>query len=300
MKKFVLALAASAVLAGPAFAADMAARMPVKAAPAVAPVASWTGCYISGGGGYGLWQNSHDQVVTGAPNGGGVAYPVGQVVATDIDNGGRGWNADIGGGCDYQFGGPGFFGSMLIGAFADYTWSDVKGNYTTYAHYFADGSAVGNSGNLKNSSSWAVGGRIGWVVVPQLMTYINGGYTEADFDGVGFRNNIAGNGAGILGTVTGLVLPSTTYKGWFIGGGTEYAFATLPGLFLRSEYRYSTFDGQTNGLNCVGASAAGPAPSCLAAGPSGFADRTTIHSQTIKADLVWRFNFGGAGVVAKY
>src|SRR5689334_20324914 len=51
MKKLAFALAASAVLAGPAMAADMA----VKAArPMAAPViaTNWTGCYFSGGVGY--------------------------------------------------------------------------------------------------------------------------------------------------------------------------------------------------------------------------------------------------------
>jgi outer membrane immunogenic protein len=254
-------------------------------------VANWTGCYISGGGGYGLWQNSHDQIVTGVPNGGGAAVPVGTIVSNNIDNGGRGWLGTVGGGCDYQLGGAGFFNNILIGAFGDYTFSDINGKYTTFAHYFADGSAVSNSGTLKNSESWAVGGRIGWVVVPQFMTYINGGYTEARFDAVHFTNNVTGGG--LLGTATGLALPSTTYKGWFVGGGTEYAFASLPGLFLRSEYRYSTFDGQTNGLNCTGASAAGPAASCAVPGPSGFADRSTVHSQMVKTEVVWRFNWGG-------
>ena len=56
MKKLALALAATAAFAGQAIAADMPARMPAKAAPVVAPVANWTGCYIAGGGGYGLWQ----------------------------------------------------------------------------------------------------------------------------------------------------------------------------------------------------------------------------------------------------
>ncbi len=51
MKKFVLALTAAAAFTAPALAADLAPRY--KAAPvAVAPVASWTGCWISGGGGY--------------------------------------------------------------------------------------------------------------------------------------------------------------------------------------------------------------------------------------------------------
>ena len=34
----------------------------------------------------------------------------------------------------------------------------------------------------KLRSQWAIGGRIGWLVTPQLLTYFSGGYTEAKFN----------------------------------------------------------------------------------------------------------------------
>ena len=53
MKKILAGLALSALLAAPALAADLPARMPVKAAPApIITVFSWTGCYIGGHVGY--------------------------------------------------------------------------------------------------------------------------------------------------------------------------------------------------------------------------------------------------------
>ena len=39
---------------------------------------------------------------------------------------------------------------------------------------------------MKLRTSYAVGGRIGWLVTPQLLTYFKGGYTEAQFDRVNF------------------------------------------------------------------------------------------------------------------
>src|SRR3979490_2378556 len=48
MKKVVLALGATAALAGSASAADLAAR-PYTKAPMMAPAYSWTGFYIFGG-----------------------------------------------------------------------------------------------------------------------------------------------------------------------------------------------------------------------------------------------------------
>ena len=61
MKKLVIALAAAAALTSPALAADMAAKAPLRAAP-VAYAPTWTGCYVGGGGGYGLFDIETQQV----------------------------------------------------------------------------------------------------------------------------------------------------------------------------------------------------------------------------------------------
>jgi outer membrane immunogenic protein len=128
MKKLALALVATAAFAGQAIAADM----PMKAARPMAapvPVANWTGCYISGGVGYGLYDNeTNGRNVNGA----GVVT----VTGANVDVGGRGWLGGGGGGCDYQFGlgtGGGFFGTgqFVIGVLADYYWSDMRGNRPT-------------------------------------------------------------------------------------------------------------------------------------------------------------------------
>ncbi len=67
MKKLVLALTAIAAFTAPALAADMAARPYAKAAP-MAAVYNWTGFYIFGGGGGGIWDANQDTRVaaTGA------------------------------------------------------------------------------------------------------------------------------------------------------------------------------------------------------------------------------------------
>src|SRR5436190_9146001 len=105
MKKLALAVTAVAALSGQALAADM----PVKARPAPQPVVaaiSWTGCYVGGGFGYGLF----DQENTGYFNlPGGVfeniraTVPARTRVTETVDTGGRGWFGTVQGGCDYQF-----------------------------------------------------------------------------------------------------------------------------------------------------------------------------------------------------
>src|SRR4051812_41373691 len=108
MKKLALALAATAAFAGQAIAADM----PMKAArPVAAPVAvaNWTGCYISGGVGYGMYQQENVTYFNPAP--------AARVALTgEWDAGGRGWLGRAQAGCDYQFGGIGSW-NLVVGVF---------------------------------------------------------------------------------------------------------------------------------------------------------------------------------------
>src|SRR5215472_9392892 len=99
-----------------------AADLPTKAPPmvAAAPAMTWTGCYVSGGIGYGMW--NQDVGLTGnLLNTAGTAV-IGTVNTLTTTDGGRGWLGRVGVGCDYQVS-P----SFLFGAFADWDWSSLKG-----------------------------------------------------------------------------------------------------------------------------------------------------------------------------
>jgi outer membrane immunogenic protein len=271
MKKLVLTLTALAAFTAPAVAADMAAKAPLRAPPPVAAVYNWTGFWISGGFGYGLADT--ERSVTGAV----APFPI---FDFGHDNGARGWLAKVGAGFDYQI-----MPSIVIGAFADAQWSDIKGNHS----FNCPGGCLGPTGyigRIKNDWSWAVGGRIGYVALPGLLTYVNGGFTESNWTQINYLD-------AAFATATGLVLPSQRRNGWFVGGGTEYAVNFLPGLFWKSEYRFSDFGNRTEAQLCV---VAGP---CGAAGTTHSLDRTRIFEQTITTELVYRFNWGGP-VVAKY
>ena len=69
----------------------------------------------------------------------------------------------------------------------------------------------------KESWAAAVGGRIGLLIAPQILTYVNGGWTSTRFDAVNFPPGV-------------VTLPAHTFSGGFIGGGTEIAVAAVPGL----------------------------------------------------------------------
>jgi outer membrane immunogenic protein len=263
----------------------MAADLPVKAPIMKAPppqVYNWTGCYIAGGGGYGLYDIDHT-----------VTNPVGGA-AFDLphDNGGRGWFGSVGGGCDLQFGSPlggsGLFGgSWVIGILGDVDFMSIKGNYSYLCPAGCIG-ADGYSGQLKESSAGYIGARLGWVVTPQLLTYFSGGWTETRFDSATLTGN---PGAFIVGSVTSL--PAQTFNGWFFGGGTEYAIGWLPGLFWRSEVRFAQYQSRSTAIACV-------TGVCNTAPGINVIDHAKAYVQTARSELVWRFNWGGGSVMSRY
>jgi outer membrane immunogenic protein len=271
MKKLLIATSLAVALAsGPAMAADM----PVKAAPMWDPPRpSWTGCYVDGGWGYGLWnQDQHEfNNVTGAAD-----------TTGDTTNGGRGWLGRFGGGCDYQLTSMGL-GNWVIGAFGDYDVMSLRGNISPV---ITNAGAAFRTGTEKESGAWYAGGRLGYLVTPTLMTFVSGGWTETHFNSVGLATNAPPGGPADTWS-----LLSQNYHGWFIGGGDEYAlnFAWLPvhGLFWRTEYRFSTYRPEI--LQVFNGAGVGTAASI----------RAEKEVQTITSSLVWRFNWWNP-VTARY
>jgi outer membrane immunogenic protein len=256
-------IAASAL--GSANAADLPMPAPAYSAP-LAPVYNWTGCYVGGGGGYAFWQQDSFVVTPG-----GVPFTASQ------SNGGKGWFGQGQVGCDYQFRLSlplfTFFSSeVVIGAFSDIEGGSINGS----------SSFPGFTGSERQSSTWAVGGRAGVPVTPRFLTYVDGGFTQARFDGVNYNFAFAGGGP------SGLGLAAQTYNGWFIGSGFEYAFTWLPinGLFLKTEFRYSQYGGN-NGVNVPLTGGVGGIP------VTGASLNSQKATEFISTELVWRFNWFG-------
>ena len=180
-----------------------------------APVYNWTGCYVDGGFGYALYTQDHY----------GESLSVDRIRDSVGHHGRKGWYGQAGGGCDYQFT-LGNLGNFIVGVLGDYDFMSIKGNFQARIC----GIVVAQE---KQTNTWVAGGRIGYLVNPNVLTYFSGGYTQAKFDSMNFVN-----------ILLGLTLPSHNYAdGWFLGGGTEMSLSSwLPtGFFLRSEYRYSSF-----------------------------------------------------------
>jgi len=250
--------ALSFLIAGPAVAADM--RAPAPRAPVAQPVAvyNWTGCYVGAGGGYGMFNQKTQVIETGVVDG------------VEASNGGRGWFGTVQVGCDYQVA-----SNFVLGAFADYDFSDIRGDQITFPGFLL-------SGKEKLKSSWAAGGRIGWLPFPQLLVFVSGGYAEAQFGRVDFNF--------LNGPPFPWHLNKHTYSGWFIGSGYEYGIGWLPGLFWKTEYRFADFGSEK--LDVISSTTNLPI--------AGNAVDNHKYIQTIRSELVWRFNFGGGPVVARY
>jgi outer membrane immunogenic protein len=238
MKRFLLRTAAALAMTGSAMAADLPAKAPpVTRAPPV-QVYNWTGCYVAGGGGYGMF----NQDVTNDEEG------------SKATIGGRGWFGTVGGGCDLQIG-----ERWVFGAFGDYDFSDLRGDF------LLPGTAL--TGREKQDSAWAAGGRLGYTLTPNILAYVNAGYSQARFSAINLSE-------------PGLSIGAHTYSGWFVGSGYEYRLDWFPGLFWRTEYRYAQYGKDS-----------------LAILADGEPTTSTINSekavQTIRSELVWRFNWGG-------
>jgi outer membrane immunogenic protein len=269
MKKLALAVVAAAAFTGSAGAADMPARAYTKAPPPPpVAVANWTGCYIGAGGGYGMWNQENTTFDA-------TTVPRTQVSATTT-SGGRGYFGTVQGGCDYQF--PVGAWNIVIGGFGDYDFASMKGNVTE--------AFVPAFGYEKLNSQWSVGGRVGVLVTPSLLTYFSAGYTEAHFNSFDLFNASIINGP--IGTPTGAFIAGRTYKGWFLGAGDEYALSFLPGLFWKTEYRFSDLDTRTNPILTIATGL-----------PTGFEVDSHKFVHTVRSELVYRFNWGGP-LVAKY
>jgi outer membrane immunogenic protein len=261
MKRLVLALTAVAAFAAPALAADMAPRYAKAPAP-VAAVYNWTGFYIFGGAGGGLWAaDSNVQTFPGAV-----------AVTRDQRLGGSGWFGTVGAGYDWQLG-----GRWVAGIFGDGQFGDIRGSLSDPFN--------GVEGREKLRTSYAGGVRVGYLVAPNVLSYVNGGYSGSEWSGTNLSTLAAGGGPTVATT------GSFHRNGWFVGGGVENNLdifgITAPGWFMKTEYRSAFYDRITLPETFVGGA------------PTGFATTFKPWNQTISTSLVYRFNWGGS-VVAKY
>jgi outer membrane immunogenic protein len=174
-KKLAIALTAIAAFTAPAIAADMPVRAPVYQPPA--PVYNWTGFWISGGGGGGLW-NADSNVV---------AFPSGLGITRDQRLGGSGWFGTVGAGWDWQW-----TSSWVFGIFGDGQFVEIRGSVSDPFN--------GIEGREKLRDSWAAGVRLGYLVAPNVYSYVNAGYTGSEWSGTTLTSLVGGPSVATTGS----------------------------------------------------------------------------------------------------
>jgi outer membrane immunogenic protein len=226
----------------------LAADMPVKAPPAAAvAVYNWTGFYVGGGFGYGMFNLDSSLASNGVTR------------SLDQTSAGRGWFATVAGGYDHQFS-----NRIVAGVFADADFSDIRGHWGD--PYWEE------AGRINQRWAWAVGGRIGYLFHPAVLSYVNGGYSQARFSQVGLFS------FGLANQPANDFIPAQTYNGWFIGGGVEAMLSA--GWSVKTEYRFADYGARS-------------VPIISNAGvPTDGVVHIHPYVQTVRSELIYRFNTG--------
>jgi outer membrane immunogenic protein len=306
MKKIALSVAALALTAGSALAADLPSRKGPPMLPPPPPPPMWTGFYVGLNAG-GTWANSNTITLSGAPvvmDNNPFLVAVGPATAAAIGgNGIFSTNSNggfIGGGqvgYNWQF-----YNSFVAGIEADIQGLTSGRSSTTgltavpvTAGGFIGGFNAVQTSTVSRSVDYigTVRGRLGWLFTPTLLVYGTGGLA---YGGVNFNWGLAGapiaSPIPFTGWSSGQSF-SDTRVGWTAGGGLEWMF--WPNWSAKVEYLYYDLGTVRSNGFAVSNSPAGPA--------FGVATQasTRFNGNIVRAGLNYHFNWGApAPVVAKY
>ena len=128
----------------------------------MAAAPSWTGFYIFGGGGGGIWDADSD--VVNRPR---RWHPL----TINQRQGGDGWFGTVGAGYDWQFN-----STWVLGIFADGQFGSLRGT-------ISDPVCSASPAARSSQDTWAAGARLGYLVAPNVLSYVNGGYTGSNWSG---------------------------------------------------------------------------------------------------------------------
>lgn len=265
MRRFVVAAASAAGLfvTSPSSAADLPARMPVKAAPVIAATPAWSGVYV------GLFAGSG----------------WGRAEASAPFDAGSGFFYNFGG-ASYRFDTKGFFGGGTLG-YNVQSGAVVYGLEGEVGYLGLKGSAIEPNDlpastdtvtRFKSDLYGAIYGRLG-VANGNVLFYGKGG--------LAFLNAKASTidpcaGTQGCGTTTLSMTGDKLMVGWSAGAGVEWMVGS--GWSVKAEYAYFDF----GKLDAAGASSV----------PGEFYRQSVdVTAHTAKLGLNYRF---GAPVVARY
>ena len=220
MKKLLFASAALAIVAAPAFAADM--PMATKA-PMMVPMAvyNWTGFYVGGhiGGGWG------DERATEIAPGTGT-FPIGTVFNNHNTSGFLG---GVQGGFNWEAS-----NHFVLGVEGEYSWTDLSATSTTVSLV----NGFSSTTTVKTNDLALATGRLGYAANNWLF-FVKGG-------GAWGQGNSNGRGTLASGAFFDTTSSSTNRSGWVVGAGVEWGFA--PNWSAKLEYNHIDFGSTTVGI----------------------------------------------------
>jgi outer membrane immunogenic protein len=269
MKKSLLGLVAiSALIGGPAMAADM----PLKAPPApVAPPAySWTGFYLGINGGWGEarenWLDNNGSIPPGC--GVGVGFASATCPVSFRPDGGI-----FGGQIGYRYQ---LNSNFVIGVEGTAAWADLdqtislpNANFPTLAEEF------------KVRSLYTATGQVGWAGWNQALLYVKGGWAGAN------TNWLVGSPTAVAPNTPFTGAHSENNNGWTVGVGLDYAIWNnfVAGIeYDHYDLGYSAFTTAVSN---------GGTPAFIAS-PS----RLTIDA--VVGRLSYKFNWAAAPIATRY
>jgi outer membrane immunogenic protein len=234
IKTILLGSVAGAMLAAPAFAADLS--YPVKAPIiAVAPMFSWTGFYLGANAGYGWGE--------GSANWGDY-----------LDYYYSGWNSSYDGGTDPD----GWFGgvqvgynfqlqnNLVLGIEADAQFGSMKDTLNYSASDPITGASDVGTITSKIESFGTIRGRIGYAA-DRFLPYVTGGLAWGN---VKVNEDWTSTLGGVVQPgLSGSASVSETIWGWTLGGGVEYAVTdnwTVKGEYLYTDLGDISWDGDAS------------------------------------------------------
>ena len=268
VKRIAAGILALAALSGSAVAADMAPRYAKAPPPVIAPVFSWTGCYIGGYVG-GVWGDRTTRATdVNSYNGPDTWY---YNVSSDFIGGGTL-------GCNWQFAGSPFVlgieGEGGYMRFSGAAFDPSRGPNTLVAPFTPDVLGAARIGDWYAMAT----GRIGYAFNTVLF-YVKGGAAFVQTKASVVDNCTTGGcGNWLIATA----VDDTATVGT-IGGGIEWAFA--PNWSMKAEYMFIGLGGQ--GLTSCG-TATLASGAVVPGGAFCFAhDFPDIH--TVKLGINWRF-----------
>ncbi len=285
MKKSIACIAALLAFGMTGAMAEEMAVPPSQFITARVPYLAWTGFYVGINGGFALGNSSvafapKDPAALAGTCGGGGA-PKGQCI-TSVDF--RRDGAVAGG----QFGYNWQVNSQwLIGAEADYQWSNLDGSASS-SFRLGNVGATNTVASQTVDSFGTVRARAGVLLAPPLLLYGTGGFAfgqvHENLRVPAVTTNFLSAGgfsyACTIGTACFAGSRSQTLFGWSAGAGAEYAITT--NLIFRAELLYVHLSAPTATATATGVTA-GTAPASIAAGFS------PVYFAVMRAGLNYRF-----------